>query len=628
MEKVKNRDWVKNAALIFLSVLLVLTFFSNTIMNRSLPEVATQDVTSGSIVARVRGTGTVTANGSHQVKAEKTRVIRSVLIKSGQKVEAGDVLFTLGEGSSEEIEAAEEKLRSLQSNYRRAAAGSPTYSYAAQNERLKQAKAAMDAAKLELDAAEQAAAAASPLMEQLEDLQRRIQNAKDELEEKKQIVEEKQKALDDADGNNSDLIAQKQAELANLQALAAEEAGTTISGLQTQLANAQTALTSLTAVYGTLEELKTIRDEINAGTYTGTLTLDQVEDQIQKIEDAQEKVDDLTAELQNAQTSGVTTQYDAQIAALEAEIAALESSDKEAAREALREAEEARDLVEANLEQLLTDEEVLKKAIESEGTPQSALYKEKKEAYDAAKLNYLTIKESLENEKAADAKNAAAAALELEDLRQQIETAKKKLDELLGEDSQITARVAGTVQSIEATAGDTKQKGDILCTIEVPDMGYSLSFSVTNDQANRLRPGDSATVSNFYWGTEIVATLNNIKTDPKNPQTNKLLTFDLTGNVTAGSELTISVGQKSANYDVIIPSSAIRSDANGSFVLKVEAKNSPLGNRYIARRVPVEVLASDDTNSAVTADLSYGDYVITTSNVPVKNGELVRLANA
>ena len=32
--KVKNRDWVKNAAIIFLAVLLVLTFFSNTIMNR------------------------------------------------------------------------------------------------------------------------------------------------------------------------------------------------------------------------------------------------------------------------------------------------------------------------------------------------------------------------------------------------------------------------------------------------------------------------------------------------------------------------------------------------------------------------------------------------------------------
>ncbi len=37
-------------------------------MNRTLPEVATQSVTSGGITARVRGTGTVVANGSYQVK--------------------------------------------------------------------------------------------------------------------------------------------------------------------------------------------------------------------------------------------------------------------------------------------------------------------------------------------------------------------------------------------------------------------------------------------------------------------------------------------------------------------------------------------------------------------------------
>ncbi len=94
--KPKNREWVKNAAIIFLAVLLVLTFFSNTWMNRSLPEVATQYVTNGSIVAKVRGTGTVAANGNHQVKAEKTREIRAVMIKVGQEVNAGDVLFVLG----------------------------------------------------------------------------------------------------------------------------------------------------------------------------------------------------------------------------------------------------------------------------------------------------------------------------------------------------------------------------------------------------------------------------------------------------------------------------------------------------------------------------------------------------
>ena len=38
------------------------------------------------------------------------------------------------------------------------------------------------------------------------------------------------------------------------------------------------------------------------------------------------------------------------------------------------------------------------------------------------------------------------------------------------------------------------------------------------------------------------------------------------------------------------------------------------------------MLASDDNNSAVVADLSYGDYVITTSNSPVKSGDQVRMA--
>ena len=163
----------------------------------------------------------------------------------------------------------------------------------------------------------------------------------------------------------------------------------------------------------------------------------------------------------------------------------------------------------------------------------------------------------------------------------------------------------------------------MLATIEVPDMGYMMSFSVTNDQASRLRVGDTGTVSNFYWGDEITATLKSIQIDQKNPATNKLLTFDLSGNVTAGSELTVSVGQKSANYDVIIPSSSV-----GTYVLKMESKNSPLGNRYLARRVPVEVLAVDDTNSAVSADLGYGDYVITSSSAPLKNGQMVRLATS
>ena len=151
---------------------------------------------------------------------------------------------------------------------------------------------------------------------------------------------------------------------------------------------------------------------------------------------------------------------------------------------------------------------------------------------------------------------------------------------------------------------------------------------MTNDQAQRLRIGDTATISNYYWGKEIVATLTSIRNDPKNPLSGKLLTFEIEGDVTSGSDLTISVGSKSANYDCVIPNSAIRSDSNGSFVYAIEAKNSPLGNRYIARRVSVEVIASDDSNSAVTGALVNGDFVITTSDSPIKSGDMVRMADS
>ena len=89
--------------------------------------------------------------------------------------------------------------------------------------------------------------------------------------------------------------------------------------------------------------------------------------------------------------------------------------------------------------------------------------------------------------------------------------------------------------------------------------------------------------------------------------------------------MSLSVGGKSANYDLTVPNSAIREDSNGKFILIVESKSSPLGNRYIATRVDVQVIASDDTQSAISAALYGYEYVITTASKPVEAGKQVRL---
>ena len=114
---VKKREWVKTVAIIFLAVMLVLTFFSNTIMNHSLPEVATANVTSGTINAKIRGQGTVSANETYDVTIKQTRKVASIKVKAGQEVAAGDVLFTLEAEESDELKQAQADLESMELNY-------------------------------------------------------------------------------------------------------------------------------------------------------------------------------------------------------------------------------------------------------------------------------------------------------------------------------------------------------------------------------------------------------------------------------------------------------------------------------------------------------------------------------
>ncbi len=591
--KPKNRDWVKNAAIVFLAVLLVLTFFSNTIMNRSLPEVATQSVSSGSITAKVRGTGTVTAAGVHTVKAEQTREIRAVMVKAGQEVNAGDVLFILGEGESSEIEQAQETLRALQTSYQRTAAGIPYVSYKAEEREIEQAKEALAEAKAALDAVKQKSTREIP-SEQLEAAQQELYEAKEKLTAAQAAMEGKKQDLESAKIDRDAILSLYNDKL-NRAIDYRQECEWLVEQQEILVAELEQQKQEGKPVDAELKEaeelLKKLKDDLKDAQFT--------EDELKhpegqpEVTKAEEAVKAAEAALKDA-----TDTYNAADSAVAAAAAKVEA-------------------IQAVIDEIMGTETI------------SEEYRQAKLAYKEADDTLFTLQNNLELKKISDSRSQSLSYIDLSDLSQQIERAKQKLAELSGgEENQITAKVSGTVQSVEVLAGETKAKGDVLANIEVPDMGYTLSFTVTNDQARRLKVGDSATVSNYYWGNSVKATLSSIRVDPKNPQTNKLLSFDLEGDVNAGAELTISVGQKSANYDLIVPNSAIRSDANGKFVLKIESKSSPLGNRYIARRVNVEVLAEDDMNSAVTGDLqSWGEYVITTANAPVKSGDMVRLAD-
>ena len=578
--KVKNREWVKNAAIIFLAVLLVLTFFSNTIMNRSLPEVATEYIQSNTITAKIRGTGTVESQGVYEVKATETREIRAVMIKSGQKIEAGDVLFVLGEGDSAEIEAAQEQLRQLKLSYQQTAVGATNYAG-----RLQSAQTRYDNAV----AAEAAAYAELNGNVDFQNSLTALNTAKDKLASAELNY---RLANDTVLQSLASLIGEIDALASDVEMAEAPAASVTyLNDVIYALNNARSALSTAD---GNPSSVDTAYSKIAEAENALLIFKTESGAFLEAHPSLLYGFEQLTPYFQNVKSYFAGT----------------------GAGESLMEA------VNAQLE-----------AIERSNSAQnqydglSSLFSENYNAAvaerQAAEAALKSLRESAEDYN----KQAALTGLSLQDLQYQINKAQEKLDSLTGgTENQITANVSGTVSSVEVTAGKTASKDEVLATIEVPDMGYTLSFSVTTDQARRLRPGDSASVSSYYWGGRIDATLAAIKPDPKNPQTNKILEFDVTGDVSAGSQLTLSIGERSQTYDYVVPNSAIRSDSNGKFVLILQAKNSALGNRYFAKRVDVEIIASDDKNSAVTGSLNYGDYVITTASAPLKSGDQVRMA--
>ena len=231
-------------------------------------------------------------------------------------------------------------------------------------------------------------------------------------------------------------------------------------------------------------------------------------------------------------------------------------------------------------------------------------------------LEDLVFKQNLGDSSSIDME-ASKKAIE----RKQEEVAKlrENADEL-----EVKSSVSGTIASISASAGKSiGGEEQPLATINVTDRGFTVKIDVTNEQAKKVKVGDTAELVNF-WGGDAVATLDQITNSQSSGS--RTLVFTLTGDIQAGQNITLSIGQKSSNYDALIPLSGLREDSNGKFVYVLQSKNSPLGSRYIATRVTVQELARDDKSAAVSG-ISQGDFIITTSNKPVEAGKQVRLAD-
>ena len=572
-EKEKNRkEWVKTVAIIFLSILLVLTFFSNTIMNYSLPEVATQYVESGNITAKVRGSGVVESGDPYSVKLKTTSSsnvsgtyeVESIEVKVGDKVEKGDVLCHLVAGESKALKEAQDALDKQILNYEiQILQGDAT------NDVLAHARtgntSSMSSYQARILAKE----------DEIKRLEQELEEAKDTLaawtkqqsvtvtaDDEKKKLDAAQAAYDAAQAVvNDSQISQWEANITNLTQSWEETYNGTIIFTTDGKVKDMVLASGATVSGGDAESMEVVRTSIN------TLR-------------------------DNINNRKVEIGYEANKAKLSELKAALDKAQK-------------------NYDEELDDQ---KDNVSDKVDDWTKEVTNRQKRLDEAKTEKTKLISNIVNE--------LNWGETLSGLQENV--AKLKAEDVSNE---VTAPISGDIISVNVKSGQETPSDNILFTIQPEGKGYTMSISVTNEQAKRLSVGDRAELANSWRYDDVDVVLSSIKPDPQKPSQNKLLKFDISGGVTAGQSLSLSIGQKSANYDLTVPNSAIREDNNGKFILTVTTKSTPLSNRYIATRVDVEVLASDDTRSAINAPLYGYEYVITTSTAPVESGKQVRLAN-
>ncbi len=569
-----RKDKIKNITIIFLLVMLILTFFSNTIMNYSLVEVSTQQVTSGQITSKVRGSGSVEASESYSVTIEETRKIATVNVKKDAEVATGDLLFTLEDTDSDELDAAKKSLNEAQAAYESAVltagitvaerqsieAGKGSSltqkqnEIAAANQRVKDAQAAVDAAQASVD---------------------KIKAQIDAVSNSTADTTAEEKAVLDAEKKNSE---------AQDSLTSAESAYTPVkSAYDTALSEYNDAVIAFNAAKATYEK--------DTSDLNNKKAMDAAEIAMKS---ANEKLKNCKGNLDKVQGP-----YDSAKSAATDSKNALSNANYNLSVKKLT----GTNTAEAN-------------NLQAQLNTATAALTDANSALTSATNDQKKVTDKISGEV-----TIASAYKTMTDLQEEVAKLQAKS---IG--TEITSPISGTVTDIAVTAGTTVNANDVMMTIQPENKAYVLQFSVTENQAKKVRVGDTAEILNNWYGNDVSAVVSAIRKDPQN-RTNSIIICEMKGDVSVGDSYTLSIGEQSSNYDTIVPTSAIREDSNGKFILIIESKSTPLGNRYYARRVDVDVITSDDTKSAVTGALEGYEYVITTTTKPIKENEQVRLAS-
>ncbi len=598
MKRLQRKDRIKNTMILFLVLMLILTLFSNTIMNYTLPEVSVMKLVPGVVSRSADVSVTVESNQDYTLLAEDAVEIKRVAVQKGQNVKAGQILFYLNSPEeSMEVKDLRSAIDEAKLQYEKdlLEAGNDYFS---ENQQIQMARDALNAAIAARDQAASQSAASDTgsgiSAAELNAQQNRLNRDRAALDseqyetlsaESKEQIRAELDAFLNADARCSELT---QA----LEQLEGNYSGdSAVTSSERELAELQLNLNRLREDHA---DSRQIEDAQIAVDYAAE-DLNRLKEQKQSIELKRTEVQNASVSLSLARSAltpklaALSNSIDEQLAALDQQYAASEMS-----------------------------ESGKFDAADSAAENYDTMVNEARYALDSA-IHALEAK--VKSDKMTD----RSKALDLEAAEKRIAEQEENLAKMLEKEgaTEIVSPVDGLVEEIFGFAGARVESAEPMIQITLPEDGFQAVASVNNHIAETLTVGQEAKIIDQSDASAVIKNIAQNKTQKDASD----ITLELNGDMESGQQLNVQFSESSVQADNVIPKNAVKEDASGKFVYGVVARNTPIGNRYEAKKIPVTVLAEDDSKCSVSGEFGDAvDYIIVASSAPFVSGDKVKLS--
>lgn len=573
-----RRSRVVKAMVAFVAVLALLTFFSNTLMNLTIPKVMGTYASRGNLSYSNSARGTITVENQTEVKGLEGRTVDQVKVSNYDTVQPGDTILTLKPiDESEDLQTKRDRLKQLERDAEYDSRTDNSTDFTSYYDSINMAKATLSDAEDTLYAVQNKDAVEEENKQIINEESVKEVSLKATVTEAAKTVEDIQKQIDAIDASIAPLKSQIDVYIAlgtptpTPRPEAPEAAGTD----ETPVPEGESATPSPIPSYDA--------DGLDPASPTY-----EMEKLMLKIRQYEDQKDALKIQLEAAQT---------RLDEASAELAECQGKIKDA---------------QAEIDAL--------KQLPSEAAAQNAVTTARNAVNSAQKaLSDAQTAAGITEDKARDAE---------EDRDEEIAKLKKQIEELekQAKITEIKAPVGGYIYNIAVSSGDIlTAKTFVTYIIPETDRVCSVSFKFTSQAAQNIYVGmDLEITSGFIQG----CTVQSIKPDPDNPRGYKIVKCMVAGNdAWPGEEITVNAGRGNDNYKCVVPSSAVSEDNNGNFVYVIVGSSTPLGDKYTVKRVDVTIEATDGAATAIKGEGldKYDVMIVVRAEKPLEDGQRVRL---